>query len=203
MKKIATLSAEDVMRSWIRAEMKSSRFKKNIRSSLNLSNLESLNFRQLKSVLSSYRKDLSFFQWKSVKWSMFEAKAIDISELRTTEGYWIAFSGGSRSVKDAADFIKTLKPDDDPRVVSESILKSINNDSEELEPIISIKLSAVEPVIIEGHARSIAYYWYSETNPNHKIKLIVGKPSDEFPEDFSSRGYNMREIREYFLNSRR
>ena len=149
MKKIATLSAEDVMRSWIRAELKSSRFKKNIKSSLNLSNLESLNFRQLKSVLSSYRKD------------------------------------------------------DDPRVVSESILKSINNDSEELEPIISIKLSAAEPVIIEGHARSIAYCWYSETNPNHKIKLIIGEPSDKFPEDFSSRGYNLQEIREYFLNSRR
>lgn len=184
MQIIRKSSPQEAVLSWLKAELRSERFKNDLAESLKQLNLtetlitnadlesadeNALRYKVLKKYRDWLEDDLAAYDWSLVKYD----KA-DVEQLKYIDySYWNELSDQTRKVGVAAKNIENVKVVFDvPNDRFWSVAQAFEN-GEDFEPIIVLKDAADEsPRIIEGHVRATAYLLAKR--PTRQLRTMLG-----------------------------
>jgi hypothetical protein len=151
-------------------------------------------------LLLKARPHIALFPWDNVSWQQHTITAREeLAEIRTGGGInWLAFSGGTRRLKDAAEWIIQQPAHLDPHVHVQGVMRKIAA-GEPLPSPIAYQPHTDDPIVLwEGHARSVAYYLSEHTN--YPLTIFMAQPQDNSAAlaQFDP-GRNEAEIRQWFM----
>lgn len=195
------LSKDVIVSSWLNAEIGSPRFSELIAKQFvgkePRQAIEQMTPGERFKTLLRARPSLALFPWESVTWTERTiASREEWGMLRTGGINWLAFSSGTRLVKDAAEWISEQPADLDPHLHVTGIMQAIA-EGKALEPVIAYRPQTYPAAVLwEGHARSMAYYLSDKTE--YPMRIYLGTAVDDSLENFDN-GLNLVEIRQSFL----